>query len=81
VPTEALDYHVAGVNHLAFFLRLERDGEDLYPALHRIVDKGRMPDDNRVRYEVMRHLGRFVTESSEEFAEYVPCLSRPTGGS
>jgi alpha-galactosidase len=26
----------------------------------------------RVRYEVMRHLGFFVTESSEHFAEYVP---------
>ena len=31
-----------------------------------------MPDDNRVRYEVLRRLGYFVTESSEHFAEYVP---------
>jgi alpha-galactosidase len=30
------------------------------------------PDTNRVRYEVMHHLGYFVTESSEHFAEYVP---------
>ena len=72
VSADELDYHVAGINHLAFFLRLERGGEDLYPALHRIVDEGRVPDDNRVRYEVMRRLGRFVTESSEHFAEYVP---------
>jgi alpha-galactosidase len=72
VPAEELDYHVAGVNHLAFFLSLEREGEDLYPALHRIVEDGRVPENNRVRYEVMRHLGYFVTESSEHFAEYVP---------
>jgi alpha-galactosidase len=72
LPAEELDYHVAGINHLAFFLRLERDGEDLYPALHRIAEEGRVPVDNRVRYEVMRWLGRFVTESSEHFAEYVP---------
>jgi alpha-galactosidase len=72
VPAEELEYHVAGINHVAFFLRLERDGEDLYPALHRIVEEGRVPDDNRVRYEVMRRLGHFVTESSEHFAEYVP---------
>src|SRR3954468_20264803 len=36
VPVSELDYHVAGINHLAFFLRFERHGEDLYPALHRI---------------------------------------------
>jgi alpha-galactosidase len=63
-----LDYHVAGINHLAFFLRLEREGEDLYPALRAVPP----PSGNRVRYEVLRHLGHFVTESSEHFAEYVP---------
>jgi alpha-galactosidase len=68
VPAEEVDAYVAGINHLAFFLRLERSGEDLYPAL-REVDP---PDTNRVRYEVLRHLGAFVTESSEHFAEYVP---------
>ena len=31
-----------------------------------------MPAGNRVRYELMRHFGYFVTESSEHFAEYVP---------
>ena len=72
VPAEELDYHVAGINHVAFFLRLERDGEDLYPALAQIVEDGRVPDGNRVRYELLRHFGYFVTESSEHFAEYVP---------
>ena len=72
LPADELDYHVAGINHVAFFLRLERDGEDLYPALHRVIDEGRVPDSNRVRYEVMRQLGFFVTESSEHFAEYGP---------
>ena len=68
VPADEIDAHVAGINHLAFFLRLERGGEDLYPAL-RAVDP---PATNRVRYEVLRHFGAFVTESSEHFAEYVP---------
>ena len=30
-----LDYHVAGINHVAFFLRLEHEGEDLYPRAAR----------------------------------------------
>jgi alpha-galactosidase len=68
VRPEEIDAHVAGINHLAFFLRLERGGEDLYPALREVSP----PDGNRVRYEVLRHFGAFVTESSEHFAEYVP---------
>jgi alpha-galactosidase len=72
LPAEELEYHVAGINHVAFFLRLEHDGEDLYPALHRVIDEGRVPGWNRVRYELMRQFGHFVTESSEHFAEYVP---------
>jgi alpha-galactosidase len=72
LPAKEVRYHVAGINHVAFFLRLEHDGEDLYPALHRVIEEGRVPEGNRVRYEVMRHFGSFVTESSEHFAEYVP---------
>ena len=68
VPADEVDHFVAGINHMAFFLRLERGGEDLYPALRQV----RVRDDDRVRYEVLRHLGAFVTESSEHFAEYVP---------
>ena len=37
-----------------------------------MIDEGRVPEWNRVRYELMRHFGHFVTESSEHFAEYVP---------
>jgi alpha-galactosidase len=72
LPADEIDHLAAGINHLAFYLRLERDGEDLYPALHRLVEEGRVRDTDRVRYEVLRHLGFFVTESSEHFAEYVP---------
>jgi alpha-galactosidase len=68
LPAAELDYHVAGINHVAFFLRLEHQGEDLYPALRSVTP----PDGNRVRYELFKHFGAFVTESSEHFAEYSP---------
>ena len=72
VPAGEIDHHVAGINHMAFFLRLEREGQDLYPALRDVLARGAMPEGNQVRYEVLRHFGAFVTESSEHFAEYVP---------
>jgi alpha-galactosidase len=65
---ESVDYHVAGINHVAFFLKLEHDGEDLYPRLREVQP----PDWNRVRYELFKHFGYFVTESSEHFAEFSP---------
>jgi alpha-galactosidase len=72
IPYEEIDYLAAGINHMSFYLRLERDGEDLYPRLRDLAEAGKVPDQNRVRYEALRRLGYFVTESSEHFAEYVP---------
>ncbi|MEX3960699.1 alpha-glucosidase/alpha-galactosidase [Paraburkholderia sp. EG286B] len=72
VPFDEVRYTCAGINHMAFFLTFGRRGEDLYPALHRVRAEGRVPDSNRVRYEMLHRLGYFPTESSEHFSEYVP---------
>ena len=68
LAAEEIDYLCAGINHMAFFLRFEHEGRDLYPALREVAP----PDWNRVRYELLKHFGAFVTESSEHFSEYVP---------
>lgn len=72
VPIDQINYLCAGINHMAFYLRFQRDGEDLYPLIRQVAADGRVPHWNRVRYEVLDHLGYFVTESSEHFSEYVP---------
>jgi alpha-galactosidase len=72
VPLEEINYVAAGINHMAFFLRFERNRKDLYPEVRRVISEGRVPDNNRVRYDMFKRLGYFVTESSEHFAEYVP---------
>ena len=72
IPGGEINYTCAGINHMAFYLRFERNGEDLYPKLREIQREGRMPAWNRVRYEMLHQLGHFPTESSEHFAEYVP---------
>ena len=87
VPADEVQYLVAGINHMAFYLKLEqhhKDGriEDLYPKVREFVNRGqftrRVSADmpwgltDAVRYEVFRHFGYSVTESSEHFSEYVP---------
>jgi alpha-galactosidase len=72
IPREEIDAISAGVNHLAFLLRLEHRGTDLYPALRRAALEGRIPADDLVRAELFRRLGFYPTESSEHHAEYNP---------
>jgi alpha-galactosidase len=74
VPYEDINYLVAGINHMAFYLKFEnrRTGEDLYPKIRKVLEEGRAPDFNLVRYEMFKRLGYFVTESSEHFSEYTP---------
>jgi alpha-galactosidase len=72
IPYAEMSWECAGINHNSWFTKLERDGEDLYPALR---ERARMPEvyeQDPVRFEVMLHLGAFVTESSGHFSEYVP---------
>jgi alpha-galactosidase len=72
VPADEVDYLCAGINHMAFYLRFEHQGRDLYPELKRVAAERREPAFERVRFEMLRRLGFFVTESSEHFSEYVP---------
>ncbi len=72
IPITEINFRCAGINHMAFYLKFERDGVDLNPEIQRVIDEGRVPDWNRVRYEMFQRLGYFVTESSEHFAEYTP---------
>lgn len=78
VPFEEINYTCAGINHMAFYLRFERNGEDLYPLIHKVYEEGRAPEWNRVRYEMLHRLGYFVTESSEHFSEYCPYFIKST---
>jgi alpha-galactosidase len=62
----------AGINHMAFYLKIEKNGFDLYPRLFEAMDKPEIYGTNKVRFELMRRLGHFITESSEHNAEYCP---------
>jgi len=82
VPFEEINYICAGINHMAFYLKFEHKGEDLYPKIRKAYDTksyGRRYRElaDHVRYEVFNRTGYFVTESSEHFSEYVPWFIKP----
>ena len=72
VPVGEIDYVTAGLNHQAFVLRFERNGENLYPLLDAAIAADPDGLGRRVRIEIYRRFGFFPTESSEHSAEYVP---------
>lgn len=76
-PAEEITYLCAGINHMAFYLTFEHQGRDLYPDLMAVAASRREPPHERVRFEVLRRFGYFVTESSEHFSEYVPWFIKP----
>ena len=71
VPKGEIDYLAAGINHMAWFLKLEKDGKDLYPILREKFEKPEYYINEKVRGEVYRHFGYFMTESTGHLSEYV----------
>jgi alpha-galactosidase len=57
---------------MAFFLEYRYRGQDAYPLLFKALEDPAVAVQDKVRFEMMRRLGYFVTESSEHQSEYVP---------
>jgi alpha-galactosidase len=72
IPYEEMTWECAGINHNAWFAKLEHNGQDMYPRLRERAKQTEIYEQDPVRFEVMLHLGAFVTESSGHFSEYVP---------
>ena len=70
IPSEEVDYLCAGVNHQAFYLKLEHNGEDLYPRLREKMDDEKIYNEELVRNEMFKYLDYYVTESSGHNSEY-----------
>jgi len=67
-----VSYQIAGINHQGWLLELKHDGVDIYDEVRKRSLAGNIPDDDRVRHEIMKRFGYYITESSEHTSEYTP---------
>jgi len=66
---------IAGINHMGWLLEIrDKDGNDLYPEIRRRAAEKNASEKHTdmVRYDYIKHLGYYCTESSEHNAEYNP---------
>ncbi len=73
------EYQIAGINHQAWLLNItDQDGNDLYPEIKRVSASGKYKNNlyyvipDRVRHDMMKNFGCYITESSEHASEYLP---------
>jgi len=76
VPFEEVAYWVAGINHMAWFLRFLWKGQDAYPLLRKAMQDPEIYARDIVKWEIMKHFGAFVSESSIHNSEYMPYFRR-----
>lgn len=73
VPYHELNFRCGGINHLAWFTELSRNGKDLYPELRKRIEKSsELLKKDPVRFDLFKYFDYFVTESSGHFSEYIP---------
>jgi alpha-galactosidase len=76
VPFEEVSYWVAGINHMAWFLEFRWKGKDAYPLLWKAMQDPDIYAKDIVKWEIMKHFGAFVSESSIHNSEYMPYFRR-----
>lgn len=75
-PFEEVAYWVAGMNHMAWFLKFLWKGQDAYPLLWDAMRDPELYERDIVKWEIMKHFGAFVSESSIHNSEYMPYFRR-----
>jgi alpha-galactosidase len=75
-PFGEVSYWAAGINHMAWYLKYLWNGQDAYPLLWKAMEDPEIYRRDIVKWEVMKHFGAFVSESSIHMSEYVPYFRR-----
>ncbi|HUX51638.1 MAG TPA: alpha-galactosidase [Spirochaetia bacterium] len=72
IPYPELKWQAGGINHMSWFVELSHGGRDMYPVLKEKIRDPELLKKDPVRFDAMKHLGAFVSESSGHFSEYIP---------
>lgn len=75
MQVETFTDKIAGINHMAWLLEIrDGSGNDLYPEIKKRALQKNTAEKHKdmVRFEYIRRLGYYCTESSEHNAEYNP---------
>jgi len=72
VPYEELEWQCGGINHMAWFTKLNWHGQDMYPRLRYRASCTDVIKVLPIRADLLKNLGYFSTESCGHFSEYVP---------
>lgn len=72
IDQEDCEVLTAGINHMAWFLRFEHKGKDLYPRIWDKLHNSSAIKYEHYRFEVMKATGYFMTESPGHLSEYLP---------
>jgi alpha-galactosidase len=66
-----VNYLCAGINHQAWYLKYEVNGQDAYPRIRKVITENAVIyNEEQVRNEMFLALGYYVTESSGHNSEY-----------
>lgn len=76
IPYEEMSFDCAGINHLAWFTRLEHNKKDLLPDLRALADNEELAKNKEVLFAILKHFGYFCTESNRHDSEYMPYFRR-----
>ena len=72
VPYHELVWKCGGINHLAWFTEAMHKGESVYPRIMAKFDDPEFLAQDPVRFDMIRHFGMYITESSGHLSEYLP---------
>jgi len=76
LPLEEVSYLVAGLNHQSWFLEFRHNGQDAYPLIRKAMEDPEIYRRDTVRFDILKHFGYFVTESTPHNSEYLPYFRR-----
>ena len=72
IDASEVNFVCAGINHQSWFLKFEREGEDLLPKIRAFATQPETWLGDTSRMEYLKHFGYPVTESSGHNTEYSP---------